>query len=220
MARHTGLPREDPFRLADTLAKRFEIQNVDVAVRGNLNHSGSPQPRELARNCSNRQAEKVANFGARKRKIESRDAVAPCKRTDLPNHHHKKAGYLFVCRLASERQHPLATLIDLAKGLEQQFCFEGRIFFEHLPQRVPGYAADLNIRTGFDPDRALVLMKSSDEIGRELKSDDLLTTIGQSLSQLEHAAHDIGIGSDRPLLLQENVAGGYLHDMREFGEIH
>lgn len=194
-------PARRLFRLTDALAKRFEIQNVDVAVRGNLNHSSSPQPRELARNCSNRQAEKVANFGARKRKIESRDAIASCKRIDLPNHHHKKAGYLFVCRLASKRQHPLATLIDLAKGLVQQFCFEGRIFFEHLPQRVPGYAADLNIRTGFDPNKALLLMKSSDEIGRELKSDDLLATIGQSLGQLEHAAHDIGIGSDRSLLL-------------------
>ena len=63
-------------------------------------------------------------------------------------------------------------------------------------------------------------MKSSDKIGRELKSDDLLAAIGHSLGQLEHAAHDIGIGPDRPLLLQENVAGGYLHDTREFGEIH
>src|SRR6476469_4810001 len=125
-------PARGPFRLADALAKRFEIQNVDVAVRGNLNHSGSPQPRELARNCSNRQAEKVANFGARKRKIESRDGVTSCKRIDLSNHHDKKAGHLSACPLSSKRQHPLATLIDLAKGLMQQFCFEGRIFFEHL----------------------------------------------------------------------------------------
>src|SRR5690349_3352748 len=67
---------------------------------------------------------------------------------------------------------------------------------------------------------ALVFVKSSDEIGRELKSDDLLATIGQSLGQLEHAAHDIGIGSDRPLFLQENVTGGYLYHTCEFGKIH
>ena len=63
-------------RLAGTPAKRFEIQNVNVAVRRNLNHSDSPQPREFAGNCSNRQAEKVSNFGACKRKIESRSCVA------------------------------------------------------------------------------------------------------------------------------------------------
>lgn len=30
------------FRLAGILAERFELQNIDVTVRGNLNHSGSP----------------------------------------------------------------------------------------------------------------------------------------------------------------------------------
>lgn len=112
-----AFPAEGPLPLADALAKRFEIQNVDMAVRGNLNHSGAPQPCELARNRSNRQTKKVANFGARKRKIESRNGVATCKRIDLPNHHHKKAGYLFGCRLSSKRQHPLAPLIDLTQGL-------------------------------------------------------------------------------------------------------
>lgn len=36
------------FRSAGASAKRFEIQNINVAVRGNLNHPGSPQPREFA----------------------------------------------------------------------------------------------------------------------------------------------------------------------------
>ncbi|MNY18601.1 hypothetical protein D3C86_1519900 [compost metagenome] len=121
--------------------------------------------------------------------------------------HIKEAGNLFLCRFATQRQHPVTRLVQFLQGLVVKLAFHVRHFGHHAVDNAARKETNLHIGCGFRRHLAFRQERTAEEIRCELQADDLLTAIRHHFRQLHHALQDIAIGGDEFALAEKLVAG-------------
>ncbi len=108
----------------------------------------------------------------------------------------EKTGDLLARRLAPQRDHPVARLVEFAQRLLMQPVLERRIGRHDRFQRTFGDPAQVNIRGGLGRQAALLAIEPAQKIRRKLQPHDLLASILEHFCELDDAGHHIGVARD------------------------
>ena len=135
-----------------------------------------------------------ARVSGRSKAAELRSA--PRGRIDVARNQQKEARDLFRRRPATERDHPVARLVELLQRLLEKAVFEAGLILHHPLHRSLRERAKRHIGRRLRIDLAFLPEGAAKKIRRELKSDDLLAPVRQRLGEFDHAGQHVGVAVD------------------------
>src|SRR5690606_26850219 len=138
--------------------------------------------------------QEIRDVRTRERQFEA--GIVASQRIAVVGDQPKEARHLLLRRLSAERQHPVAGFVEFLESLAVEKMFKTGGVADQALDRPAGKDAYFGIHGRFGAHAALAEERTTHEIRRELKSNDLLAAIRHDLRELDHSVEDAAVGGD------------------------